>query len=175
MRFIEFLIEGKEARDAASKGLGGWFNVRTKRRIDTYNHEMHAETIQNHPREFGLSYDDADEDGNVWAMDGQYGPFYKRGWIRWLIEYDKPENITFLKLTSSQRVLQSARAKEMIEDLVRELKPDILWVSNAYDTSRDAKQPWRPDFERMIPSPAKFGEKRGDELKKVIAGGDLVL
>ena len=67
-------------------------------------------------------------------------------------------------ISQSEFEERTLQAKKMLEELVRELQPELLWINNAWDTTRDTKEYWRPDFEKKV---------EGEQLQKVIAGGKL--
>ena len=159
--FLDFLTESGLADVGYHGPDGNWINAYTGQRFDVTDNEYHWVTIAKNHEAFGVR----DEDKYL-IQDGQYGRFYRQGWIRWIFDYDTYMKTSLLKVTSSEKVLKSQKGQSTVADLMRELNAGVLWIGNEYDEIKLGKDYWHPTFSVKI---------KGQEAKKILDGGKLNL
>ena len=168
--FIEFLTE--------ESFLTGWTNIYTDKTVSA-NDEGHANIIVKHHDTFGIteqeirdSIDERNEyrkqinlepykvtDDNLGELfsrifDGQYGRFYKEGWLRWFHANIAGEDA--MEITSTVDTLQNGW--HHIQDLAKKYNPEAILVSNQHDDMTNAPGRYTLQF-------------KGDDVRK----GNFVL
>lgn len=167
--FIEFLTE--------ESFLSGWTNIYTDKTVS--DHTGHAKIIVKHHDVFGITEQDIRDsieernehrkrinldpyqitDDNLGELfskvfDGQYGRFYKEGWLRWFHAVIAGEDA--MEITSTIDTLQNGW--HHIQELAQKYNPEWILVSNVHDD--------------MINAPGSYVHRfKGEDVKK----GDFVL
>lgn len=150
--FIDFLTE-----DADSAEMAGWFNVLRNLEYEDPD-ENHAFLLGKHWEEIGIPYSEVKKNveeenatrqagGGYWAKqppldpdnledqannavtDGEYGHFYRQGWVRWY----RHDRFGMMEFTSTLETMRNSKKKIM--ELVKEYQPSQILMSDQYDTN----------------------------------------
>lgn len=151
--FLDFLTEGPTG------SMAGWFNVYTGQSFEGDEH--HYILLGQHWRELGITeakmkelvadyldlygeeinVNDPEDVAQVIVLDGQYGEWYKKGWVRWF----RPAEFSMIDFTSNRDILE--QGKQKIIEIAKSHDVTGITLSDKYGSEGH-----EPTFTTMVTS-----------------------